>query len=229
MFYYKRSINYPSIIQYSIYGERHSGTNFLEGILETYFSIPRTWEFGDKHWFGFTDPKHLIRSPRTLFINIVRNPYDWINGFFLNPYHIPKRNTTTLKNFISKEWYSINPQGEEMSWDNNYYAFTNIRYKNIFEMRMYKLYYLRHILPNLVDNYVLIRYEDLLSDANGIIQRISDRFCLQLKNLPLSIVPLLKHQYKTKNNLLEIINSNLDWPIENTAGYYLESEYIRGY
>ena len=227
MFFYKRSINYPSIIQYSIYGERHSGTNFLEGILNTYLSIPRTWEFGDKHWFGFTDKKCLVRSPRTLFIGIARNPYDWINGFYLNPYHIPQRNTISLKNFISKEWYSINPQGEEMSWDNNY--FSKRRYKNIFEMRMYKLYYLRHILPNLVDNYVLIRYEDLLLNANYVIQSIANQFSLQLKNLPLSIVPSVKHQYKTKNDLLQIINNSLNWSIENTVGYYLESELTRGY
>lgn len=225
--FYKRSIIHPSIIQYSIYGERHSGTNFLEGILQRYFTIPRTWEFGDKHWFGYADIKHLIRSPRTLFIGIVRNPYDWINGFYLNPYHIPQKNTTSLKNFVTKEWYSINPQGEEMLFDRNFV--TNTRYKNILEMRMYKLYYLRHILSNLVDNYVLIRYEDLIVNTNNIINHISNIFSIRLINFPSNIDVIYKNPYRTKNQLLHYINSNINWSIENTIGYYQESETTRGY
>jgi hypothetical protein len=227
MLIYKRNINYPSITQYSIFGERHSGTNFLSAVLDSYLSIPRTHEFGHKHWFGFNDTKHLIRSPRTLFINIIRNPYDWINGFYLTPYHIPQKNIISFKNFITKEWYSVNPDGGEILFDRNF--INNTRYKNILEMRAFKALYLRHTLPNLVDNYVLIKYEDFISDVNSTINRISEIFSVKLLNFPQTISVIPKHPYKTKYELLNYINNNINWSIENTIGYYQESETTRGY
>lgn len=225
---YNRHIKYPSIIQYVIYGERHSGTNFLEGLLNNTLTIPRTWAYGDKHWFGYANSKSLILAPRTLFICIVRNPYDWINGFYLNPYHIPSKNIISLKHFILNEWYSINPQGEEIFYDRNYMF--NTRYKNIFELRKYKLYYLRTLLPNIVDNYVFIRYEDLMIKPIEILNNIIDYYSLQYQsNYSSKINVEIKHPYKTRNDLLEILNNNIDWTIEKTAGYFMQSVLERGY
>ena len=61
--------------KFTIYGERCSGTTYLEQIINLNFKADITWEYGWKHFFGFHD---LTNSDDTLFICIVRNPYDWI-------------------------------------------------------------------------------------------------------------------------------------------------------
>ena len=41
--------------KYTIYGERCSGTNYLENIININFDVNITWEYGWKHFFGFQD------------------------------------------------------------------------------------------------------------------------------------------------------------------------------
>ena len=38
--------------KFTIYGERCSGTNYLEKIINLNFDVNVTWEFGWKHFFG---------------------------------------------------------------------------------------------------------------------------------------------------------------------------------
>lgn len=214
---YKRNTIYPSITEYVLYGERHSGTNFFSSILNQYLTIPRSEKFGFKHWFGFTDHKLIVSSPRTLFVCIVRNPYDWLNGFYLTPYHVPRKNQRTFDMFISKEWYSINDIGEELLEDRNYLS--KNRYLNILEMRKYKLYYLRQILYNICDNYILVRYEDLIQNPISIIHFINNYFSITMnyENKHIHILP--KGKYYTDPTALDFINQNIDWNIEHMVGY----------
>ena len=37
----------------TIYGERCSGTNYLENLLLLNFDIEIVWDYGSKHFFGF--------------------------------------------------------------------------------------------------------------------------------------------------------------------------------
>jgi hypothetical protein len=39
----------------TIYGERCSGTNYLEQLLIKNFDVEVVWTYGWKHFFGFTD------------------------------------------------------------------------------------------------------------------------------------------------------------------------------
>ena len=75
------------IQNYTIYGERCSGTNYLERIMGLNFDINITWNYGWKHFFGFQDNK-LENSDDTLFICIVRNLPDWINSLYRTPHHL---------------------------------------------------------------------------------------------------------------------------------------------
>ena len=76
------------IKKFTIYGERCSGTNYLQNLVNDNFEIELTWEYGWKHFFGFQDDT-LKNSDDTLFLCIVRNPVDWMNSFFRNPHHLP--------------------------------------------------------------------------------------------------------------------------------------------
>ncbi len=63
----------------TIYGERCSGTNYLEELLLLNFDIELTWEYGWKHFFGYND---LSNTDDVLFIGIIRNLPDWLNSFY---------------------------------------------------------------------------------------------------------------------------------------------------
>ena len=73
------------IKNFTIYGERCTGTNYLELLIEKNFGIPVTWDYGWKHYFGFSN---LSNSNQTLFLGIVRHPLDWLNSFWNQPHHV---------------------------------------------------------------------------------------------------------------------------------------------
>tara|TARA_B110000027_G_C16122057_1_gene303744 strand:+ start:2092 stop:2340 length:249 start_codon:yes stop_codon:yes gene_type:complete len=71
--YYKYTVM-TKIQKITIYGERCSGTNYLETLLaKNFHDYKLTWKYGWKHFFGH---QNLENSDDTLFICIVRNPVD---------------------------------------------------------------------------------------------------------------------------------------------------------
>lgn len=219
------------IKNFTIYGERCSGTNFLEAIFtgQSYFhknkkpafDLPLTWDFGHKHFFGFNDEDIINNGDDTLFIGIVRNPYDWITSLFRTKHHIPQVNFTP-KNFLFGEWYSIEHNIESDNFLEEYMKdrnpLTGARYADIFQLRKNKLEYLYSKMPNLAKNYMLIRYEDLCDNSEKIINAISDRFNLQIINKR-----FIKTKIKQPSNILneyeDQITNSLDWNTENLLGY----------
>ena len=108
------------ILDYTIFGERNSGTNYLLKTLQENLKIPFTQRYGFKHWFikdlnprgrpnTTTDNeciKSLEFSSHTLFIYILRNPYDWAAAMYERPYHINDSDRSSLLNFISHPYIS---------------------------------------------------------------------------------------------------------------------------
>ena len=164
--------------KYTIYGERCSGTNYLQNIMNLNFNIKLTHEYGKKHFFGFQDEK-LKKSDDTLFICIVRNPVDWVNSLYREKYHIAKHLRKNITDFLNTEFYSYNDKhsglrdGSEIMEDRNIY--TGKRYKNIFELRHTKIKWMMEELPNKVKNYIFIKHEDLLYDFKNTLLKINEK------------------------------------------------------
>jgi hypothetical protein len=158
-----------SINKYTIYGERNSGTNYLYQLMVKNLDVSFN-NINHKHFFGHND---LSNTDDTLFIAIVRNPYDWINSMYKTPYHIEHMNRN-IENFCLDEIYSKIGFGnyDELMEDRNIY--TKMRYKNIFELRHTKLNFLINDMPNKVKNYILIRQEDLLDDFENTMNKIQN-------------------------------------------------------
>ena len=217
------------IKKFTIYGERCSGTNYLETIIKMNFDVDITWEYGWKHFFGIYDD--LIKdSDDTLFICIVRNLPDWINSFYRSPYHLPKNLKNNVKNFLNNEFYSLpytwdskkrygEPICKILGEDRN--MFTGKRYKNIFELRHVKIKWMLENLPNIVKNYLFIRYEDLIDDFKKTLFTIKNKGLKVKKNInfPLNTnmyygggskgVVEFKKNINTISNKLIFSNSNL--------------------
>ena len=115
-----------------IYGERCSGTNYLEELLRLNFDVEIVWTYGWKHFFGFND---LNNSDDVLFIGIVRNLEDWINSLYRAKHHLPAHLTRNIDMYLNSEFYSI-VDITEIIKDRN--IETGNRYKNIFELRHIK-------------------------------------------------------------------------------------------
>ena len=195
--------------KYTIYGERCSGTNYLENIININFDVNITWEYGWKHFFGFQDDR-LKKSDDTLFICIVRNLPDWINSFYRELHHLPlkyKNNMSEEKKideFLNKEFWSIDDNehnyktyNKEIMIDRNMY--TEERYKNIFELRHTKIKWMLEDLQNKVKNYIFIKYEDLINDFDKTLLKIKDKGLEVKKNINF---PLNTNNYKNNKNQL---------------------------
>jgi hypothetical protein len=211
------------INQYVIYGERHSGTKFLDKLIDKNFDISKTIQFGHKHFFR---PEHIFESEasiiaKTLFLCIVRNPYDWIMSFHSERHHCGISNANDIYRFLSEEWSSRELfLGPEILEDRHLYS--NRRYKDIFELRSVKINFLRYILPLYIDNYVFVRYEDFIdiNFAPLFIRNLQNRFRLIRKKEHIEKLDLRKKYYdKINKDLLKYINQKIDWTIENNIGY----------
>lgn len=221
--------------KFTIYGERCSGTNYLEDIITMNFDVNVTWEFGWKHFFGFQDDL-LQNSDDTLFICIVRNLPDWINSFYREKHHLPlkyKKNMSEkdkLNEFLNKEFWSFNDNNgnrdtsKEILQDRNIY--TGERYANIFELRHTKIKWMVEDLPTKVKNYIFIRYEDLINDFENTLLKIRNKG-LRVKNnidFPLNTT----YYKKTKRKFVKKTNkipSNFILNNQNLINFYEKKLY----
>ena len=211
--------------EFTIYGERHSGTNFLQKVICENFGLQVTWPFGWKHFgIGYKD-EDISAKQDVIILGIARNPYDWIGGMSKQPWHIPPKNKN-IKCLISKEWYSIsdsrvvNPKlfGQEIMQDRDWR--TNKRYKNIFAMRANKLSYMKYDLSKLTPNYYLMTYEELCNNLDKVLTEIGDRFNLKRHKSKTQVRS--QNQYTFDESVLDVINNNLNWDIENAYGYHID-------
>jgi len=216
------------IKNFTIYGERCSGTNFLMRSLEDNFDIRFTAEYSWKHFFGHYNFDNLSEkvNNETLFIGIIRDPIEWINSFYKNMHHIPEENQSNIYTFLFNKFYSVNPNNSEIIEDRN--IITKERYNNIFEMRKVKNNYLINDMKKNVKNYILIRYEDLRDRYESVLNFLQLKFNLVKKYdkyVTIDTYKGLKNKlfYKKpitlKKMIIAKIEENLDKEQENSLGY----------
>ena len=94
------------IKKFTVFGERCSGTNFLEQAILQNFNLEITWDYGWKHWIGHHQFQNTELEDETLFIGIIREPIGWIDSFFKKPHHLPEHLKKNIQSFIKNEFYS---------------------------------------------------------------------------------------------------------------------------
>jgi hypothetical protein len=203
--------------KFTILGERNSGTNYLEKIIKNNYHLDATWEYGWKHFFGFSD---YSNQENVYFFGIVRNFKDWANSTFQRPYHLQRDLRSNPENYLNLSFWSYfdeyrgpnTTEGEEILEDRNMY--TKERYKNIFESRETKLKFLIDEMPKKVNNYILIKYEDLLGNFDETMVNIEKTLGLTRKNKELINFP------KPNSSLSEIITKDMILNNENYKPVY---------
>jgi hypothetical protein len=163
-----------NITKFVIYGERCSGTNYLENVIKLNFGLEIRNDFGSKHFFCFNKYDRPLED--TIFIGIVRNPIYWLNSFSRELHHVPNENKS-LKQFLHNDFYSVDENTNNIVLQDLNYV-TLKKYINIFELRKMKNFYLLNVMPKKVKNYILINYESLLYNYEYTLDFIKDKFKL---------------------------------------------------
>ena len=212
------------IENFTIFGERCSGTNFLEEAIIANFNIDVTWKYCWKHFFCYNNiDDHL--TDKTLFIGIVRNPIDWIASLHNKLHHIPKENHKLL-NFLTNNFYSVDADGSVKQEDLNYQ--TGEKYKDIFQMRKTKNDFLIFEMPKKVKNFILIRYEDLKNRYNEVLKMIKTKFDLTTKSNKICRIEYYKkhkdikfveHEYNLHPKIKRFIMKKVDKQQEKFLRY----------
>ena len=212
------------INRFTIYGERCSGTNFLEKAILANFDLAVTWNYGWKHFFGHHNFSKGCHDD-TLFICIVRSPIEWIDSFYRELHHIPPENRVNLNTFLFNTFYSVYGNKETME---DRHMITKERYKNIFDLRRVKNNFLIFDLPKLVKNYVIIKYEDLNSNYENVLEyirincKLQKRFDVYKKiesHKGKNEEKYVKKEIALNDVEINMIKKNLDIKQENILGY----------
>jgi hypothetical protein len=238
------------LIKYvQIFGERCSGTKFLESLVQKNFrDVALTKAFGFKHWFirghhprcranASTDyecSRPLSDSRDTLFLCIVREPLDWLRSFHLRPYHAGNHWNLPFSEFIRKPWHSFETARVNRCWPlraDGYWFIEDA--ENVLRLRTRKLQHLLNLAP-LVEHFQVVNYETLRDDPQSLAQ-IAARFGIALAQG--HVVGERRHLGRPGNHDhaprrftriattdLAYIHRELDWAVEGRIGYQRDPE-----
>lgn len=188
----KREIDYIQI-----YGERNSGTNYVEQILQHNLEggIQVGFKYGWKH--GFIDLDNILKfdTRSTLFLFVTKDPYSWLVSMNNKPHHAPHLYNLNFSEFIRSEWCSYNGMGyeqraldlinnplrkdEEMMHERH--PETGERIRNLPELRNLKNASFLSLKKE-VHNFYHIRYEDILENPSDLLERLSQNYTLRFRS-----------------------------------------------
>jgi hypothetical protein len=215
------------IENFTILGERNTGTHFLQFSLLSNFQL--NYLRNIKHFFGFVEP---LNHENLLTICVVRNPIDWIDSFFKRHHHVSPENLESIDAFLTNNFYSIHEVGENINKEimEDRHIYTKNRYKNIFEMRKVKNFFLTSEMKKKVKNYILIRYEDLRDNYDVVLDFIKNKFNLTQKHKVYKKIDtykgtkkelFIKKNVTLTSKIIKVIKNNLDLEQEKSIGYLL--------
>lgn len=206
-----------------IFGERCSGTNYLEDLLLANCDVDMTSSYGHKHMFNKFQPR---KSPDTdaVYIFMYRNPYDWLRSLNEKPHHT-RYWDTNFSTFI-----------RQAPWTCDIYTGSGFKgeYGNVIEQYDGNVIHLRNEknkvfsklwIPTLSVN---VRYEDLrrhpYEELTSICQMLGISMFKQFNNIITSEKGSITYTRKMYNTIsqkdLDFINENLAWDEENRIGYH---------
>lgn len=213
-----------TIQSFNIKGERCSGTNYLQKLVEINFDLPYMNRTGWKH--GFYNANIIQRNDldAALTLVIFRNPFDWVRSLYLRPHHFEGNiNSTwqkdlqpTFSEFIRREVRQDPPDVHPLYLD---------RAKNIFELRKWKTQHFLS-LEKVLKHVYYVKYEDLAKTPERIMEEINNKWLKKTytfkdwqfykyhdyKYVPRTYFDISDEDYK-------FIVDNIDWELESKVGY----------
>ena len=182
-----------------IYGERNTGTSYLEALLVRNLhvdclrggvprsirrlfpnsEIVRDWYFRATDWrnLGW---KHAIPnpnqgrtprrdSPRPLFLTLTKNPYAWLLSLYRQPYHA-KRKYSSFEQFLKEPWETVRRENAPAAF--------------VSPVEMWNQKNAAYLRLGGQTTVVHCRYEDLLADPLGFLDGLCSEHGIQPRSRP---------------------------------------------
>lgn len=189
-FYEVSQVPRETITHFQVFGERRSGTNYVNKLIVENVKIDMTTRYGWKHG-TITMP---CIAPDGLVIAVVRNPITWLSSLHNRPFTKANKNLT-FSDFLRTEWYD-----EYMPRDIGHakwgyggmvraahvanqidrHPITGKRFANPLELRAVKTAGFLGLL-NREANAVVVSYEYANSQPEEFIARLVEDFQLDRK------------------------------------------------
>lgn len=213
-----------------IKGERCSGTNYIEKLLETNLLVTKyetpEWKHG---YFSLSVTDNFGKSIDYLTVVIFRNVFDWLKSFYLTPHHLEGtkkghwEDPPTFSEFIRREVKMINDEKNYKNMDRH--PLTLDLPKNILELRKWKIEnWLNY--TKLSKPVCYLKYEDLVENPEKIIRKINDQWFgvdFSFKNWTFrqhtNIEYTPKEYFDISKFDMDYLIENIDWNLENKIGY----------
>lgn len=238
-----------------IYGERNTGTSYLEALLVRNLAVDclrggvprsirrfftdseraRDWYFrathrknlGWKHACVPTESQLAAAGPdptQVLFLTLTKNPYAWLLSLYRQPYHA-KREYASFGQFLREPW-------ETVGRENAPPAFAS-------PVEMWNLKNAAYLTLAGYTTTIHCRYEDLLADPLGFLEKLCCKHGIQTRQNPFgNVLEAMKRQGRGKtfddyrtyyleerwrteldDDCIELINERLDCDVLARFGY----------
>ena len=215
-----------------IFGQRCSGTNFLEQLLWSNFqNIKLVSKFGFKHAWKAQIAKKISKSPETKIIIIIRNPFDWLRSLHREPHHCPDLYGLTFSTFLKHSVEAfVGPEWNDPLKANRDKVKQNEQlehFSNVIEMRNLKNKLFLNISSQFEDQVIVINYEKLRDKSDITLDEIATKFGLKRLKEYKGVTTYKKtgDVYKAKSlprisrSDLKFIRESIDWETEAFYGY----------
>jgi len=214
-----------------LFGERCSGTNYLNYLIETNFNVKLLKrEFGHKHGNPKIEDMQKTSTDNILFVCIFRNPYDWVCSMKTKKYSCSE--SLFKKHFdayIRSEWSGETLKDYHYTTESDFSKSIKKPFKNIVDLRNHRNEAFLN-LQKYVENFKIINYDNIRETPTKLVS-ILERHGITLKDKFTNPSQYITHQskfidkkmrknYPIDKKNIEFINENLNWDIENKLGFY---------
>jgi hypothetical protein len=204
--------------QLKVYGERNSGTIYLEWLLRKNFEIEilETPETGWKHRIAPSQEEIAVLEKDIHFVCLVKNPYSWLISMHKRPYMHEELKKLSFSDFLKYSYGDY--RNPIVMW--------NLKNKSYLEM------------GNYTNQHIIVKYETLLQNISIPLSDVALKFNITPPPLFKNIKSLLtnshgissrkfhtdhyleekwKHSLSTKH--IELINQFLDKELMDKFNY----------
>jgi len=239
--------NHQGPIQFQIFGERNSGTSFItQLILQNVKNLKLTTRFGWKHGLtnGVEPPDRQNarvfpvtgKHHRTLFVVVVRNPYDWIRSMYKQPWHVHTLNGVPFSQFIrhpptTHRGPPFRKGSRYPVYDKDLDPVTRNVYDNFWHMRNTK--YREWLgLEKKVQHFLFVNYDEVCKNPQKFIKNITKTGKLRPRKhyTPILTYKGQKNSHRFKKRVytsttpadINFITSQLDAEQERKMGFDIQ-------
>jgi hypothetical protein len=162
-----------------IYGERNSGTIFLEWLLKKNLSVNilETHELGWKHRLAPEEAElSEFNRENVIFLCLVKNPYSWLLSMHKRPYNHESLKNLSFLDFVTYSYGDY--RNPVIMWNKKNRSYLD--------------------MAGFVSHHEMVKYEDILQDSSILLNKITEKYDISRPPFYKSVSNLLTNSHGIK-------------------------------